>query len=153
MGEQGLITCHPRPWRHTTDNDGSCGPPDLLEGDFTTEAPGQRFVGDITYIRTRAGWVYLATVIDLFNREVVGYAMATHMRTSLPIEALKMGIGRGLVKGGAVFHSDRGSQTLGSSVGVKDHTGCRPTVGDGHTQGVTDQRSSHVIRTPPPVER
>ena len=110
MNTEGLVCCHPRPWRATTDNDGSTGPADLIGGDFTATAPGLRFVGDITYIRTGAGWLYLATVIDLFNREVVGYAMANHMRTSLISTAINMAYNNGRVMPGAVFHSDRGSQ-------------------------------------------
>jgi transposase InsO family protein len=109
MAEQGLECCHPRPWRTTTDPDGSAGPADLLGGDFTAERPGDRFVGDITYIRTGSGWWYLATVIDLYNREVVGYAMASHMRASLVTDAVDMAVSRGLVNPHAVFHSDRGS--------------------------------------------
>ncbi|GAA3947299.1 hypothetical protein GCM10022383_26410 [Microbacterium soli] len=57
--------------------------PDWLRRDFTAEQPGQRSVGDITYLRTREGWLYLATVIDLYNREVVGWSMADHMRVEL----------------------------------------------------------------------
>lgn len=110
MAAEGLVCCHPRPWRSTTDPDGSAGPGDVLDGDFTAECPGERFVGDITYIRTGSGWLYLATVIDLFNREVVGYAMASHMRTELVINAVRVAVDRGLVNPGAVFHSDRGSQ-------------------------------------------
>jgi transposase InsO family protein len=110
MAEQGLVCCHPRPWRSTTDPDGTVGPDDLVGGDFTAPTPGDRLVGDITYIRTGSGWLYLATVIDLFNREVVGYAMATHMRTDLVIDAINMAVDRGLVNPDAVFHSDRGSQ-------------------------------------------
>jgi transposase InsO family protein len=110
MAEQGLECCHPRPWRATTDPDGSDGPADLLGGDFTAERPGDRFVGDITYIRTGSGWWYLSTVIDLYNREVVGYAMASHLRASLVTDAVDLAVMRGLVNRDAVFHSDRGSQ-------------------------------------------
>ena len=110
MAEQGLECCHPRPWRATTDNDGSAGPADLLGGDFTAERPGDRFVGDITYVHTMSGWLYLSTVIDLYNREVVGYAMASHMRASLVTDAVDLAVSRGFVNEGAVFHSDRGSQ-------------------------------------------
>mgnify|MGYP003402672930 FL=1 len=110
MADEGLECCHPRPWRATTDNDGSSGPVNLLAGDFTAAAPGARFVGDITYIRTWTGWLYLATVIDLYNREVVGYSMASHMQTSLITAAVDMAVGRGLMDRGAIFHSDRGSQ-------------------------------------------
>lgn len=110
MAAEGLVCCHPRPWRSTTDPDGTAGPADLIDGDFTSAAPGDRFVGDITYIRTGSGWLYLATMIDLFNREIVGYDMATHMRAELVTNAIQMAINRGLVNPGAVFHSDRGSQ-------------------------------------------
>ena len=110
MTEKGLVCCHPRPWRATTDNDGSAGPVDLLAGDFSAAVPGVRLVGDVTYIRTAGGWLYLATVIDLFNREVVGYSMANHMRASLIAAAVDMAIRNGRVASGAVFHSDRGSQ-------------------------------------------
>lgn len=84
--------------------------PDCLQRDFTTDRPGIRFVGDITYLRTGEGWLYLATVIDLFNREVVGWAMADHMRTCLICDALTMAYTHGRIEPGAVFHSDRGSQ-------------------------------------------
>jgi putative transposase len=118
MAEQGLVCCHPRPWRLTTAPDGSDGPDDLLEGDFTAPAPGEVFVGDITYIRTGSGWLYLATVIDLFNREVAGYAMASHMRTELIVDAVNMAVDRGLVNPGAIFHSDRGSQYTSADFAV-----------------------------------
>ena len=111
MAAEGLQSCHPQPWRPpTTDNDGSAGPEDLLGRDFTASEPGVAFVGDITYVRTWAGWLYLATVIDLYNREVVGYAMASHYATPLVTAAVDMAAARRLVKPGAIFHSDRGSQ-------------------------------------------
>jgi transposase InsO family protein len=84
--------------------------PDLIGRDFTARAPGQRLVGDITYLPTAEGWLYLATAIDLFNREVIGYAMAEHMRAELVCDAVRMAHRRGLVKPLAIFHSDRGSQ-------------------------------------------
>jgi putative transposase len=110
MASEGLVCCHPRPWRATTDNDGSGTVVDRLGGEFCAGAPGERFVGDITYVKTWGGWLYLATVIDLFNREVVGYSMASHMRTSLICSAVDRAVANGRVKPGAVFHSDRGSQ-------------------------------------------
>jgi putative transposase len=91
MRELGLVACQPRPWRTTTvRGDEQRTAPDLVGRDFTADAPGCKLVGDITYIRTWAGWLYLATVIDCFNREVIGYAMADHMRTSLVGDALDM---------------------------------------------------------------
>src|SRR5215510_12621997 len=81
MRELGLRACQPRAWKRTTvPGEEPVVAPDLIGGDFTAPAPGQRLVGDITYLRTGEGWLYLATVIDLFNREVIGYAMAEHMR-------------------------------------------------------------------------
>ncbi len=74
--------------------------------------PGQRLVGDITYLRTGEGWLYLATVIDLATRMVVGWQLADHMRTSLVTDALKMAITHGHVQPGAIFHSDKGAQTI-----------------------------------------
>ena len=84
--------------------------PDLIGRDFTAAAPGQRLVGDITYLRTGEGWCYLATVIDLCTRMVVGWAIAAHMRTSLVTDALAMARDGGHLPAGAVFHSDRGTQ-------------------------------------------
>ncbi|MBF0698329.1 IS3 family transposase [Actinomyces bowdenii] len=85
--------------------------PDLLKRDFAAQAPGAKWVGDITYIRTWAGLVYLATVLDCATKKVVGYAMADHMRTSLVCEAIDMAVRNcPTVKGETIFHSDRGSQ-------------------------------------------
>lgn len=110
MAEQDLVACQPRPWRTTTLQGEDRGPADLVGGNFSAEAPGDRFVGDITYIRTWAGWLYLATMIDLATREVVGWATADHMRTSLVTDAVAMAVRNGRTNRGAVFHSDRGSQ-------------------------------------------
>jgi transposase InsO family protein len=94
-----------------TKQDAAAAPaPDLIGRDFTAPAPGQRLVGDITYLPTQEGWLYLATTIDLFNREVVGHAMADHMRAELVADAVELAHRRGLVQPKAIFHSDRGSQ-------------------------------------------
>lgn len=111
MRRLGLVACQPRPWRATTLPDGSTPPvPDRVGRDFTADAPGVKLVGDITYVRTWAGWLYLATVIDCFTREVVGYAMADHLRTSLVTDAIGMAARNHRLAAGCVFHSDRGSQ-------------------------------------------
>ncbi len=91
--------------------------PDLIGRDFTAPAPGQRLVGDITYLPTQEGWLYLATTIDLFNREVVGHAMAEHMRAELVCDAVALAHRRGLVDPDAVFHSDRGAQYTSAEFG------------------------------------
>ncbi|MCX4649577.1 MULTISPECIES: IS3 family transposase [unclassified Streptomyces] len=84
--------------------------PDLVGRDFTAIEPGTKLVSDITYLPTLAGWWYLATVIDLATREVVGYAMADHHRAGLVVDALRMAVGRGGLKEGCIAHSDRGSE-------------------------------------------
>ncbi|TKJ34892.1 transposase, partial [Blastococcus sp. CCUG 61487] len=111
MRELGLTAVQPRAYKRTTvPGQDQLPAPDLLERDFTAEAPGQRLVGDITYLRTGEGWLYLATVIDLATRMVVGWQTAAHMRTALVTDALQMAIDGGHVADGAIFHSDRGTQ-------------------------------------------
>lgn len=87
--------------------------PDLLQRNFTRTAPNQVWTGDITYIATDEGWVYLAAVIDLFNRQVVGWSMQPHMQSSLVTDALHMAWFRRRPDEGLIFHSDRGSQYCG----------------------------------------
>jgi len=116
MRELGLAAVQPRAYKRTTVRGADpVDSPDLIARDFTPGpegggTPGQRLVGDITYLRTGQGWLYLATVIDLATRMVVGWQMADHMRTSLIIDALAMAVESGHVQRGAIFHSDRGTQ-------------------------------------------
>jgi putative transposase len=111
MRELGLAAVQPRAYKRTTvPGEHPVESPDLIGRDFTAPAPGQRLVGDITYLRTGEGWLYLATVIDLATRMVVGWQLATHMRTSLVVDALAMAIDGGHVQREAIFHSDRGTQ-------------------------------------------
>ena len=85
---------------------------DLLQGHFAAAALelNQAWCGDISYVRTREGWLYLATVIDLASRRVVGWAMADHMRTTLVGDALRMAVASRRPPPGLIFHTDRGSQ-------------------------------------------
>lgn len=112
MAERGLVPCQPRPRGPVTTVASDAGStPDLLRRDFTATEPGVKLVGDITYVATWAGWVYLATVLDCFSKKVVGYAMAEHMRTELVTDALAMAARNGHIRAGVtVFHSDRGTQ-------------------------------------------
>jgi transposase InsO family protein len=111
MRELGLRACQPRAYKRTTlPGEQPVASPDLIGRDFTATAPGTRLVGDITYLKTGEGWLYLATVIDLATRMVTGWQLASHMRTSLVTDALAMAIGHGHIQPGAVFHSDRGAQ-------------------------------------------
>ena len=110
MRELGLVACQPRPYKTTTVTGGDSAAPDLVRRLFTADAPGTKLVGDITYIHTWEGWLYLATVIDCFNKEVVGYAMADHMRAGLVVDALGMAAENHYLADECIFHSDRGSQ-------------------------------------------
>lgn len=126
-----LQPCQPRPWRPVTTIAGDAGAvPDLVRRDFTAPAPGLKFIGDITYIRTWEGFLYLATVIDCHTKECVGYAMADHMRTELVTDALDMAARNNRFTPGAIFHSDRGSQYMSEKFAA--HTkelGIRRSVG------------------------
>ncbi len=111
MRQAGLEAIQPRAWKKTTvPGEVAEEVPDRIERDFTAKAPGQAAVGDITYLKTGEGWLYLATVIDLHTRMVIGWQTADHMRTSLIIDALAAAKDAGQLEEGAVFHSDRGTQ-------------------------------------------
>jgi putative transposase len=84
--------------------------PNLLKRDFTTERPDQKWLTDITYIPTQEGWLYLAVILDLYNRGIVGWAMSERMTSALTISALKMAIRERRPGGGLIHHSDQGSQ-------------------------------------------
>jgi transposase InsO family protein len=110
MRQLDLVACQPKPWRHSlTDGDEQTAIPDLVGRDFSAEEPGTKMVGDITYIPTWEGWLYLATVIDCATKMVVGYAMADHYKTPLITAAIDMASRNHTLAVGAVFHSDRGS--------------------------------------------
>ena len=112
MAEEGMIACQPRPFRVTTDPDAdaAAATPDLVQRDFSATAPGQKFVGDVTYIHTWQGFMYLATVIDCYSRKVVGHAMADHMRAELVVQALDNAAATTSIQTDAIFHSDKGVQ-------------------------------------------
>lgn len=111
MREMGLVACQPRPRRHHLTRAGQVPHPlpDLLGRDYDTTAPGQKLVGDITYIDTWEGWLYLATVIDCHTRMVIGYAMGDDYKTPLITTAIERAAANMDLPEGAVFHSDRGS--------------------------------------------
>jgi len=111
MKENGITGTPPKPFKRTTDSKHDLGVADnVLNREFTVDAPDTAWATDITYVRTWEGWMYLAVVIDLFSRQVVGWSMATHMRTSLVAGALNMALGRRLPLPDMLHHSDRGSQ-------------------------------------------
>jgi putative transposase len=84
--------------------------PNLLNQDFSAEAMDRVWVGDITYIPTDEGWLYLAVLLDLFNREVVGWSASSRMTRQLAMNALEMALGKRDPEKGLLHHSDRGSQ-------------------------------------------
>jgi len=132
MRDLGLVPCQPKPWRWSlTEQDGQAGPiPDLVNRDFTADKPGRKMVGDITYIDTWEGWVYLATVIDCATRKIVGWAMGDNYKTPLISRAIRMAARNLDLPEGAVFHSDRGSNyTSAEFAGVLKELGIRQSVG------------------------
>jgi transposase InsO family protein len=86
----------------------------ILARDFNSEGPNRKWVSDITYIKVGRGWAYLAVVLDLFSRKVIGWALDTHVRETLILEALTMAVGRRDVMPGLLLHSDRGVQYRGN---------------------------------------
>jgi transposase InsO family protein len=111
MRELDLVAVQPKPYKRTTISGAAdLAVADLVCCDFTAEGPGMKLVGDITYIPTWQGWLFLATVIDCFNKEVIGWAMADHMRTELVTDALDMAARNQVLESGCIMHSDRGAQ-------------------------------------------
>ncbi len=102
---------YPRAYRVTTQADeGARFAPNLLAREFHQRAPNQVWVGDICYVKTSSGFLYFATVIDLFSRMVVGWSVKSTMTADLVTDALKMALARRQTEAGLIFHSDRGSQ-------------------------------------------
>ena len=116
MREAGLACKTKRKFKATT-NSRHDQPiaPNHLDRQFTVSQPNQAYAGDITYIPTQEGWLYLAVVIDLYSRQVVGWSMAEHMRTKLVNDALSMAIWKRKPEKGLLWHTDRGSQYASES--------------------------------------
>jgi putative transposase len=111
MKAAGLRGRHPRAWKRTTvSGKHPVDAPDLIGRVFSADQPDQRWCGDITYVKTWDGWAYVATVIDLYSRAIVGYAVADHMRTDLVTEALDLALHTRRPPAGVIFHADRGTQ-------------------------------------------
>ena len=111
MKELKLKVKMKRRYKNTTDSNHNLPiAPNLLNRDFYASNPNEKYVGDITYISTGEGWLYLATVIDLYSRKVVGWSMDDNMKVSLVNDALNMAIAHRNPKKGLLWHTDRGSQ-------------------------------------------
>jgi putative transposase len=112
MRRHGIRAITARAWQpRTTDSrHGLPIAPNLVERNFTAATPNRVWLADITYVRTDEGWLYLAAVMDLYSRKIVGYAMADHLRTELPLAALRMALMARRPGVGLIHHSDRGVQ-------------------------------------------
>lgn len=111
MRELGLLVRYPKRIKVTTDSDhNEAISPNRLDRQFHVTKPNQVWTTDITYVWTLQGWLYVAVVIDLFSRQVVGWAIDDHMKTSLCVKALQMAYWRRKPLPGLLHHSDRGSQ-------------------------------------------
>lgn len=111
MASRQLKALQPKTFTpRTSDGRADLPSPNLLEGKPLPDAPDRVWAGDITFIPTATGWLYLAVVIDLCSRRIVGWKLDTHLRSSLVIDALNQALGSRRIRPGLIFHSDRGSQ-------------------------------------------
>lgn len=104
--------------------------PDLVRREFTASAPDRVWTADITYVPTGEGFLYLAVVLDVFSRRIIGWAMADHLRTELVTDALAMAVDRRQPRPGVIHHSDKGSQYTSLTFGNRCcQAGIRPSTG------------------------
>jgi putative transposase len=141
MRRAGLVGASRRRWCVTTTSDGTQPAPDLVDRDFTVSEPNQLWVADITYIPTWAGFLYLAVVLDAYSRRIVGWAMATHLRSELVVDALNMALGQRRPEG-VIHHSDHGTQYTSIAFGLRcREAGVQPsmgTVGDAYDNAMAE---------------
>lgn len=135
MREEGLVAVQTRRFRKTTQSDHGRGySPDLLKREFYCEQPNEAWVGDITYVWTAEGWCFLAILLDLYARRIVGWAMGDHMRVELPLKALGRALETRQPTPGLIVHSDRGSQYASKAYRdrIRDAEACQ-SMGDAGT--------------------
>ncbi len=130
MRRAGLEGASRRKKAWTTQRDRDARPaPDLVERDFVSEGPDRLWVADITYIPTWTGFLYLAVVLDAWSRKIVGWAMATHLRTELVLDALNMALGQRRADD-VIHHSDQGCQYTSIAFGLRcKQARVRPSMG------------------------
>ena len=116
MRQAGIRSQTKKAFRVTTKSGGLLEAEDLVQRRFQADRPGEIWVSDITYIRTRERWLYLAAVLDLYNRAVVGWSLGPRLAEDLVLTALNQALLRHPVKKGLVFHSDRGGQYRGNQM-------------------------------------
>lgn len=130
MRLEGIVACTEKRFRWTANKrDELPAAPNLLQRRFYSTEPNRIWVSDITYLRTGQGWLYLAIVLDLYSRRIVGWAMHAHLTQELVLEALEMALADRRPEPGLLFHSDRGGQYLSSSVqALLDRHGIVPST-------------------------
>jgi putative transposase len=131
MRKNGLTGCMRGRKKRTTHRDPSATPaPDLLKRNFAAAAPDKVWTADITYVHTQEGFLYLALILDVYSRRVVGWSMATHLRTELVVDALEMALWRRRPDAGLIHHTDRGAQYTALSFGKRlEEAGIVPSMG------------------------
>jgi len=131
MRRAGLRGCMRARKKRTTLRDSRAVPaPDLVKRDFHATAPDRLWTADITYLKTDEGFLYLAFVLDVYSRRIVGWSMATHLRAELVVDALEMAVWRRKPAAGLVHHSDRGVQYTALSFGKRlEEAGIVPSMG------------------------
>jgi len=140
MGLQGAV--RGRKFKTTIPDDGAIRPPDLVDRDFTASRPNELWVADLTYVATWRGFVYVAFVIDVFSRMIVGWRVSSTLRTDLALDALEQAIYSRADTEGLVHHSDRGGQYLSiryterlSQVGIEPSVG---SIGDSYDNALAE---------------
>lgn len=131
MREAGLQGCMRGRKKRTTRRDPRATPaPDLVKRNFCATSPNSLWTADITYVPTDEGFLYLAFVLDVYSRRIVGWSMASHLRTELVVDALEMAVWRRKPAAGLVHHSDRGVQYTALSFGKRlEEAGIVPSMG------------------------
>jgi putative transposase len=131
MRKAGLRGCLRARKKRTTRRAPYAAPvPDLLKRNFAAAAPNKIWTADITYVGTREGFLYLAFILDVYSRKVVGWSMASHLRTELVVDALEMALWRRRPGAGLIHHTDRGAQYTALSFGKRlEEVGIVPSMG------------------------
>ena len=111
MRENGIVAIRTRKYKATTDSNHTLAVAlNLLDRDFSATAPNQKWAGDIMYIWTREGWLYLAVILDLYSRRIIGWAVSNRIKHDLLIQALGIAVALRQPPKGCIHHTDRGSQ-------------------------------------------
>jgi putative transposase len=131
MRQTGLVGCHRRRPRGSTRRDPAATPAaDQVRRQFVATAPNRLWTADITYVPTAAGFLYLAVVLDVYSRRIVGWAMAAHLRTELVLAALEMALWDRRPARGVIHHSDQGCQYTAVAFGRRcEEEGVVPSTG------------------------